>query len=312
MKKQIFLCFSISTTLALVGGAKVLSASSETVTATTSSPQQTVHVHKADAAKESSHLLSVEDRPGPISIPCFGGPIADPSQAKLHCAIRDLLYLQTDMTKRFATVAAAVKEYGVPVRKSMGPIFTAAGVPYPPKELTFIALKNEKQFYVFSKDEKGHQKFLKSYPIIGMSGGSGPKLREGDKQVPEGFYKISELRPMLVAHMGLAVDYPNAEDRAHARAEKRTNPGSDILIHGSLWSSGCLAMGNPAIHELFILAYDCGYKNVKLIFAPCNLLLTNPDLDLKKQPKWLPDLYAKIQQTLKQYPIPAAEKPASF
>jgi len=79
---------------------------------------------------------------------------------------------------------------------------------------------------------------------------AGPKLKEGDKQVPEGFYKIASFRPRLVAHIGMEVNYPNATDRSHAQAEKRRNLGCDILIHGSKWSTGCLAMGNEPIEEM--------------------------------------------------------------
>jgi hypothetical protein len=108
--------------------------------------------------------------------------------------------------------------------------------------------------------------------------------------------------------MGLGVNYPNAEDRAHALKEKRKNLGGDILIHGSMWSSGCLAMGNPAIHELFVLVHDCGFKNVNLVFSPCNLLIGNADLDFSKQPKWLPSLYKKLRARLQEYPFPPAHQ----
>ena len=279
-----------------------------------SETKQTIQVEKDLAAaagpnKNSgsgqSHLISVEDRPGPIRIPCLGGPSKEPGQAKLHCALRDALYLQTDMKKSFMSADAVIKEYGTSSRKALAPVFAAAKVQYPPKELTLIAFKKEKQLYLFAKDQNGKPEFLKSYPIIGTSGVAGPKLKEGDKQIPEGFYKISGLRPSLVAHMGLGVNYPNAEDCAHALNDKRKNLGGDILIHGSMWSSGCLAMGNPAIHELFVLVHDCGIKNVNLIFSPCNLLITQkPDLDFSKQPSWLPTLYAKIRTQLQEYPFP--------
>jgi murein L,D-transpeptidase YafK len=76
---------------------------------------------------------------------------------------------------------------------------------------------------------------------------AGPKLKEGDKQVPEGFYKNCWLSPNLVAHIGMDINYPNDRDRRHAKAEKRRNLGCDILIHGSKWSTGCLAKGNVTI-----------------------------------------------------------------
>ncbi|MBX9567354.1 MAG: hypothetical protein K2X77_00600 [Candidatus Obscuribacterales bacterium] len=148
---------------------------------------------------------------------------------------------------------------------------------YPPASSVWICLKEERQLLIFVRDSHGKFRCLKNYPIIGASGRAGPKLKEGDKQVPEGFYKIVGFRPNVIAHLGLAVDYPNAEDRAHAKDEGRKNLGGDILIHGSRWSTGCLAMGNQPIEELFTLAYDMGCSNIELIFAPCNLLKKSPD-----------------------------------
>lgn len=209
-----------------------------------------------------------------------------------------------DKDKKFASVSAVIDEYGKTVRSKLKPLFSSYKINYPPHELTWICLKEEKKLLVFAKDGSGNNRMILKYPIIGASGGAGPKLREGDKQVPEGFYQITEFRPRIIAHIGLAVDYPNGEDIKNAFKEHRSKLGGDILIHGSLWSTGCLAMGNAVIEELFLLAYDCGYKNVKLIFAPCNLLLSQPHVDFKKQPDWLPSLYDRLRAALKEYPLP--------
>jgi hypothetical protein len=203
------------------------------------------------------------------------------------------------------SVPEAIRLYGASARAAMKPLFDAANVEYPPKEQYWVALKQEKMFYVFAPDRKGIRKLILTYPIIGASGVAGPKLREGDKQVPEGFYRITRFRPYVVAHLGLEVNYPNAEDVAHAKAEKRTNLGYDILIHGSRWSTGCLAMENKPIEQLFTLAYDSGVKTIQVIFAPCDLRTCTPAVDLKKQPKWLPELYARLTTKLKSLPIPS-------
>src|SRR5690606_13127909 len=107
------------------------------------------------------------------------------------------------------------------------------------------------------------------------------------RQVPEGFYKVSGLHPNSIAHLALKLDYPNEEDKRRARSDKRTDLGGEIEIHGSYWSTGCLAMGDEAIEEIFILAYDCGCENVAVILAPCDLTRRNPDIDMKQQPEWL-------------------------
>lgn len=199
---------------------------------------------------------------------------------------------------RFKSVQAAINNYGPAVRTNIKPLFAAKDVPYPPARLTFIALKEEKYLYVFAPDRKGKMQNVLSYPIIGTSGGAGPKLKEGDKQVPEGIYKTPGFRTDVIAHLALTVNYPNDFDRKNARLEKRKNLGSDILVHGSQWSTGCLAMGNPCIEELFVLAYDTGLDNIKLVFAPCDLRKKQPQIDFAKQPKWLPQLYKQIKDEL--------------
>lgn len=229
-------------------------------------------------------------------------------QAKsAHASANGISPIQSDQSrpalKKFTTVGAVIDEYGNGVRLKLKPIFEAQNVAYPPKELTWIAFKKERMLQVFARDRTGNMRGVLAYPIIGTSGVAGPKLKEGDKQVPEGFYKVSEFRPNIIAHIGLEVDYPNAEDRAHAKVERRKKLGGDILIHGSQWSTGCLAMGNEPIEELFVLAFDAGYKNIRLIFAPCNLVAEKPDVNFDKQPKWLPDLYARLRSELKNYPI---------
>jgi hypothetical protein len=203
----------------------------------------------------------------------------------------------------FQSTERVLQYYGPAVRKKLKPLFEANKISYPPRAMTWIALKEEKQLLLFAKDKSGAFKQILSYPIIGTSGVAGPKLKEGDKQVPEGFYKIASFRPHLVAHIGMEVNYPNATDRSHAQAEKRRNLGCDILIHGSKWSTGCLAMGNEPIEEMFVLAHDVDAKNISLVFAPCNLVHTAPAVDFKKQPAWLRDLYRQLRTELSRYPL---------
>lgn len=203
----------------------------------------------------------------------------------------------------FQSTDRVLSYYGPAVRAKLKPLFAAQQIAYPPQSMTWIALKEEKQLLLFAKNKSGTYKQILSYPIIGTSGVAGPKLKEGDKQVPEGFYKIAGFRPNLVAHIGMDINYPNDSDRRHAQAEKRRNLGCDILIHGSKWSTGCLAMGNEPIEEMFVLAHDVGAKNISLVFAPCNLLKTKPAVDFKKQPVWLRDLYRELRTEMARYPI---------
>ena len=94
------------------------------------------------------------------------------------------------------------------------------------------------------------QGFVLADPILAASGVSGPK-REGDKQVPEGFYRIELLNPNSRYHLSLRVNYPNADDLERARQDGRalSTLGGDIMIHGGSASIGCLALGDPAVGE---------------------------------------------------------------
>ncbi len=201
------------------------------------------------------------------------------------------------------TVKQAISKYGSDARKKLAPSFDQAQVRYPPKEMTWIGLKEEKELLIFARDVNGKIVQVKHYPIFGTSGTAGPKLKEGDRQIPEGFYDLTALQPNSVAHLALCINYPNDFDRANAKMDKRTNLGGDIEIHGSFWSTGCLAMGNDAIEELFVLAHDVGLDKIKLILAPNNFNCKTPTIDPANQPKWLPQLYRDLKQSMSSYPI---------
>lgn len=117
-------------------------------------------------------------------------------------------------------------------------------------ERVFIRiLKEERKLELWIRGNDGKMRIFKTYPIRAMSGKLGPKMREGDRQAPEGFYEIraDSLNPNSSYHLSMNVGYPNAFDRAH----KRT--GSYIMIHGKAASIGCFAMGDPAIEEIYLL-----------------------------------------------------------
>lgn len=174
----------------------------------------------------------------------------------------------------FASNKAVIEHYGKAAREKWLKICGDKNIAYPPPAMQWVCLKHEKKLLLFALDKNKHWTKLAQYPIVGTSGGPGPKIREGDGQIPEGFYRLTGFRSALVAGIGMDVDYPNREDRVFNPAydrRARGNLGGDILIHGSKWSTGCLAMGNEAIAELFVLAWDAGLAHIALIFAPCDL-----------------------------------------
>ena len=211
---------------------------------------------------------------------------------------RRALAAAVQSSKGKATIAERLTQYGPAARERLKPSFTKLGIAYPPKSIVLVGLKQERVLEVWvSGDGKKHQ-LLKTYPILGASGVLGPKLREGDRQVPEGLYRVELLNPNSLYHLSLRVNYPNEFDLKHARAEGRTKPGGDIMIHGKTASIGCLAMGDPAIEELFVLAAETGIEKVDIILSPVDF--RNQKLPEQKQPlpAWTTELYREIQALL--------------
>lgn len=126
------------------------------------------------------------------------------------------------------------------------------------------------------------------YPMTAFSGTLGPKLREGDGQIPEGVYGLEYLNPNSSYHLSMKVSYPNADDRAQAAKDGRTNLGGDIMIHGSNATVGCVPVGDEAIEELFCLVHAVGLRNVVVVMAPYDMRKgRNPELERSPLP-WYP------------------------
>ena len=100
------------------------------------------------------------------------------------------------------------------------------------------------------------------------------------------------------------MDYPNAYDRTRAAEDGRTSPGSNIFIHGKALSVGCLAMGDPAIEELFVLAADTALDRMLCIIVPRDPRQTGWDEVTADAPAWTIDLYAKIEKKLTELSVP--------
>jgi len=160
--------------------------------------------------------------------------------------------LRRDMVKDAGKKSTAdrLEQYGPAARARLQPFFAAAGIAYPPARVVVAGLKQEKVLEVYARGTNQAPAFVRSYPILAASGKPGPKLREGDEQVPEGVYPVEFLNPNSKFHLALRLGYPNDLDRAQAAKEGRENLGGDIMIHGSSISVGCLAMGDPAPHGL--------------------------------------------------------------
>ena len=199
------------------------------------------------------------------------------------------------------TIEDRLDEFGARVAERLAPKFQAAGVPYPPQCVTLLGFKEERMLEVQAADADGVFHFVCAYPVLAASGGPGPKLREGDRQVPEGIYAIESLNPNSLFHLALRVGYPNESDCARAEAEGRAEPGTDIMIHGDAVSSGCLAMGDAAAEDLFVLAALTGVENVNAVLAPCDFRRREISVQAGA-PAWTGELYRQLKSKLARFP----------
>jgi hypothetical protein len=199
------------------------------------------------------------------------------------------------------TVAQRLEQYGPAARARLAPFFVAAHVPYPPARLTLVGLKQERRLEVYAAGGNHGWRFIRSYPVLAASGRLGPKLREGDCQVPEGLYTVDSLNPNSLFHLSLRLSYPNDFDRARAAEEGRRKLGGDIMIHGSNASIGCLAMGDEAAEDLFVLAADTGLRRIKVILAPLDFRSHSLPDDFTG-PAWTDDLYRQVREELAKLP----------
>ena len=200
------------------------------------------------------------------------------------------------------TEAGAAGELAPKVGPGLAALFAEKGCKYPPERLTFVALKAEKRLEVWAPGPDGQARLVKEYPVLAASGRAGPKLREGDRQVPEGVYRVVGLNPQSQFHLSIKLDYPNEFDREMARREGRDRLGGDIFIHGEAVSIGCLAMGDPAIEELFLLVSETGQARVRVIIAPSDFRRAGArPAPPPGAPEWAGTLYEQIDRELAGY-----------
>ena len=145
--------------------------------------------------------------------------------------------------------------------------FQKAGVAYPPASLFLRAFKREGELELWTL---GDRKFVKvaTFPILAASGGPGPKRKEGDEQVPEGFYELNRFNPKSRFHLSLGLNYPNDADRILGDAQR---PGTDIFIHGNDVTIGCLPMGDEMIEQIYLAAKDTVNKPVRVHIFPARM-----------------------------------------
>ncbi|MDN3586869.1 L,D-transpeptidase family protein [Pedobacter aquatilis] len=148
------------------------------------------------------------------------------------------------------------------------------------------AYKSEGKLEVWLRNNSDKKyKLFRTYDFCAYSGTLGPKVIEGDKQTPEGFYYINVFNPMSTYHLSLGVNYPNSVDLARTGKEKKT--GGDIYIHGNCVTVGCIPLTDEKIKEVYVLAVEAknsGQEKIPVNIYPFKIT----DGNLKKYGKEFP------------------------
>lgn len=200
------------------------------------------------------------------------------------------------------TVDERVDQFGQPVATRLASAFASAGVAYPPHEIAYLAFKDQRRLQVYARNASDQPwRYVKQYQVLAASGAIGPKLAEGDRQVPEGIYKAEFLNANSRFHLSIRLNYPNDFDRSMAARDKRDKLGGDIMIHGNAVSIGCLAMGDQAAEDLFILAAQVSKERTRIVVSPTDFR-AGTSAAPRQASVWIPQLYDALRSELRQYP----------
>ncbi len=162
-------------------------------------------------------------------------------------------------------------------------------------EVFIRVFKHEQQLELWlkMKNQEEFKKF-KTYAICASSGVLGPKRKQGDGQVPEGFYEIAHFNPASSYHLSLKVNYPNKSDMKKAGS----NPGGDIMIHGECVTIGCVPIENAPMEEVYLLCLESKNRGhaIKTHFFPYRFNDKNTEGIKKKYPPEMIEFWESLQQ----------------
>lgn len=167
-------------------------------------------------------------------------------------------------------------------------------------DLTILVFKRERMVELWASGWSEPR----MYAMTGFSGRLGPKLQEGDGQIPEGVYAVEYLNPNSRFHLSLKVSYPNGFDRARAKADGRTELGGDIMIHGGEATVGCIPIGDEGVEEVFYLVEKARVSHVKIVIAPYDMRSGRErSLEKKVGIPWYAALCDGIEKALQKFRV---------
>ncbi len=204
-------------------------------------------------------------------------------------------------SKEKQSIESISEKYNSKVEVSLKNAFTKTQVDNTDFEMGILAFKKEQVLEVVVRKNKNESwKLLKKYPFTAFSGKIGPKLKNGDKQIPEGIYQMEYLNPNSKYHLSIKVSYPNTFDKEKAKLDGRTDLGGDIMIHGKSVTIGCIPVGDKNIEEIFILATKAKNKHFPIIIAPHDFR-KNKIFPKIEAISWEKDLYEEMSNELNNF-----------
>lgn len=197
------------------------------------------------------------------------------------------------------TVESVLSRIETSVYQRLRPKLNQIGLSKFPTKIQLLAFKKERILEVYAWKDNQFKR-LTSYPFTGFSGQLGPKLKEGDRQIPEGIYKIDHLNPNSSYYLSMKVNYPNSFDKQKAKLDGRHSLGDDIFIHGKDLTIGCIPIGDEAIEELFVLSKYAFNKGIEVIISPIDFR-KNKKFPSIENISWEEEIYQKISERLHSY-----------
>jgi murein L,D-transpeptidase YafK len=169
---------------------------------------------------------------------------------------------------KYARVQTAYKEKWCLVRSML----QKAGVDSSHFEMCIVVYKQEAQLQAWARTKGTNPyKLVQTYDICSSSGCVGPKRKEGDLQVPEGFYQVNAFQPLSEFYLALQVSYPNKSDKIKGDPVR---PGGEIMIHGNCVTIGCMPLTDDKIKEVYLMAIEArnkGQVNIPICIFPTPL-----------------------------------------
>ncbi len=206
------------------------------------------------------------------------------------------IFAQSDFLseqKKYTRVRTAIKETEQILTENL----RKNGLTINNVNILIAAYKAEKEFEIYAKEKtKTDYKLIALYEICESSGKLGPKRKQGDRQVPEGFYKIDRFNPTSNFYLSLGINYPNQSDR---KKSSFSNLGGDIFIHGDCVTIGCLPMEDK-IKEIYlytVYARNNGQTDIPVYIFPFRMTDSNFQTYKKKyaQNQGLIDFWADLK-----------------